>query len=44
MLEGIKTPTTFFSQLHYWLEGKKILVGEIFELDTPPDYIFGEAH
>jgi hypothetical protein len=41
MLEGTETPTTFSSQLHCWLEGKKILVGEILELDIPLDYFFG---
>jgi hypothetical protein len=40
MPEGVETPTTLFGQLHYWLEGKYIPVGEIPELNIPLDYFF----
>jgi hypothetical protein len=46
MLEGIETLVTFFCQLHHWLEGEEIMVGEIAKMDTPSDYFFGgtQAH
>jgi hypothetical protein len=38
MHEGIETPTTLTNQLHYWLEGEEIPIGDIPELDIPSDY------
>lgn len=34
-LEGIETPTTFFSQLHIHLDQKAIPIGHISKLDIP---------
>jgi len=44
MLEGIETFTTLFHQLHHWLEGDKILIGETLEMDTPMDMFFDGTH
>jgi hypothetical protein len=38
MLGGPKTPTNLYSQLHWHLEGKTILVGDISKLNTPFEY------
>jgi len=38
VLVSTKTPTNLFSQLHKWLKGKVIPIGDISKLNTPSDY------
>jgi hypothetical protein len=40
----VKTPSNFSSQLHQWLEGKAILIGNLLEMDTPLNYFSSGNH
>jgi hypothetical protein len=42
MSKGVKTLKTFSHQLHCWLQGEEILIGEISKMDTP-SYMFSNG-
>jgi len=44
IVEGTKTPTNLSHELHRWLKGKEISVGEIPKMDTPLDLFFSGTH